>query len=123
MISRAYEYMGTSYDWGWSNEPGTAVDCSGLVIQCLYATGMATPYDSWRQYYEDDYVTTRSMRADPRFCHVSLSERRRGDLIFWEGHVAIYLGDDRVIEAVPPRVREYTLWRNKPIVAVLRPFV
>lgn len=122
MIRRAYDYMGTSYIWGWSNEPGTAVDCSGLVIQCLYATGMATPYDSWRQFYEENYITTASMLADPHFLHVSLDERQRGDLIFYQGHVAIYLGNDRIIEATPPRVQESSMWRNTPI-AVIRPFI
>lgn len=105
MIDRAYDYMGTSYGWGWSNEPRTAVGCSGLVIQCLYAVGMETPFDSWRQYYEENYITTDEMLADPRFMKVPLNERERGDLVFYRGHVTIYLGDDQIIEATPPRVK------------------
>ncbi|WP_298578420.1 NlpC/P60 family protein [uncultured Olegusella sp.] len=30
-----------------------------------------------------------------------MSSRKRGDLISWEGHIAIYLGNDRRIEAAP----------------------
>ena len=39
-IKRAYEYIGTRYIEPWSSWPGDAVDCSGVVLQCLYATGM-----------------------------------------------------------------------------------
>ena len=39
-IARAYEYLGTKYIEPWSSYPGDAVDCSGFVLQCLYATGM-----------------------------------------------------------------------------------
>lgn len=31
--------------------------------------------------------------------HLPLSMRQRGDVISWEGHVAIYLGDDMIIDA------------------------
>ena len=39
-IARAYEYRGTRFIEPWSSYPGDAVDCSGFVLQCLYATGM-----------------------------------------------------------------------------------
>ena len=31
--------------------------------------------------------------------HVPLSARQRGDVISWPGHVAVYLGNDEIIEA------------------------
>ncbi|MBU5337342.1 SH3 domain-containing protein [Intestinibacter bartlettii] len=40
MISRAYDYLGTEYIVGASGKPGQGVDCSGLVMQALYATGI-----------------------------------------------------------------------------------
>ena len=39
------------------------------------------------------------MRADPKILKVSTSDMRRGDLLFWPGHVAIYIGNGQVIEA------------------------
>ena len=41
MITRAYDYVGTTpYIWDYSCAPGVGIDCAGLVMQCLYATGM-----------------------------------------------------------------------------------
>lgn len=124
MIARAYDYIGTPYKWAWSREPGAGVDCSGLVIQCLYATGMSTRYTSYGHMYDESIPrVTTAMRQDNRFLHVSLAQRQRGDLIFYPGHVAIYLGGDQIIEAYPPRVMVSNMWSRGTIVAVLRPFV
>ena len=42
MIEVAYEYLdaNTPYIWDYACAPGVGVDCAGLVLQCLYATGM-----------------------------------------------------------------------------------
>ena len=126
MISRAYDYMNTRYVWDYALRPGEGVDCAGLVMQALYATGMDLHeynpsnhwYDPWHSH------DANNMAADGRFKHVSLNERQRGDLIFWRGHVAIYLGNDQIIEANVPRVRTSSLWRyGNTITAVARPFV
>ena len=99
MISRAYEYLnaGTPYIWDYSCAPGVGVDCAGLVMQCLYATGMDLGYfNPWDHYYtpgHDHYAN--DMWNDPQFVHASFSDRRRGDLICYPGHIAIYLGNDR----------------------------
>ena len=82
-------------------QPGNGVDCAGLVMQSLYATGMnlqdynptAHWYDPWHSH------DANNMSNDSRFLHIPVSQRQRGDLIFYPGHVAIYLGNDQVIEA------------------------
>ena len=126
MISRAYDYMNTRYVWDYALRPGEGVDCAGLVMQSLYAAGMDLHeynpsnhwYDPWHSH------DANNMAADSRFKHVSLNERQRGDLIFWSGHVAIYLGNDQIIEANVPRVRTASLWEyGNSITAVARPFV
>ncbi|MBS5478124.1 MAG: hypothetical protein KHY83_05610, partial [Coriobacteriia bacterium] len=38
-ISRAYDYMYTPYVWDYALAPGVGIDCAGLVMQALYATG------------------------------------------------------------------------------------
>lgn len=42
MIRRAYDYLGNDYVIGASGAPGLGIDCSGLVMQALYAAGLDT---------------------------------------------------------------------------------
>ena len=128
MITRAYDYVGiTPYIWDYSCAPGVGIDCAGLVMQCLYATGMDLGrYTPWDHYYtpgHDHYAN--DMWNDPKFMHLDFSQRRRGDLICYNGHIAIYLGNDQIIEAASPRygVRVHSVYVGYPIKGVLRPFV
>ena len=125
-ISRAYDYLGTRYVWDYAMQPGNGVDCAGLVMQSLYATGMdlhdynptAHWYDPWHSH------DANNMSNDSRFLHIPLSQRQRGDLIFYPGHVAIYLGNDQVIEAMPPRVRIANMYAgNRHPTGAARPFI
>ena len=67
--------------------------------------------------------TTSTSRA---LAHVPPARRRAGDLVFWNDpvtHVAVYLGDDRIVEAVRPRIRTASLWAHgTPRATVVRPF-
>ena len=125
MISRAYEYLGTPYRWDYACSPGVGVDCAGLVLQCLYATGMdLSPLNPWDHYYtpgHDQYAN--DMWNSGRFMHVAWKDRQRGDLISWRGHIAIYLGNDQMIEATSPYVRiaSVYVWGSN-IRGVIRPF-
>lgn len=125
-ISRAYDYLGTRYVWDYAMQPGNGVDCAGLVMQSLYATGMnlqdynptAHWYDPWHSH------DANNMSNDHRFLHIPVSQRQRGDLIFYPGHVAIYLGNDQVIEAMPPRVRIANMYAgNRHPTGAARPFI
>lgn len=51
--------------------------------------------------------------------HLPLSMRQRGDVISWEGHVAIYLGDDMIIDAYGP-VGVHDMWSRGVPRGVLR---
>ena len=42
-------------------------------------------------HYTGDQYT-----AGPQF---PVADRRRGDMLFWPGHVALYLGDGKMVEA------------------------
>lgn len=129
MIGRAMEYLGTPYKWDYSCAPGVGVDCAGLVMQALYATGMDLGYfNPWDHYYtpgHDHYAN--DMWYSDKFMHVNWNDRQRGDLICWPGHIAIYLGNDQIIEAVSPavgvRIASVYVWSgSKSIRGVLRPF-
>ena len=128
MITRAFDYVGTTpYIWDYSCAPGVGVDCAGLVMQCLYATGMDLGrYTPWDHYYTPGHNHyANDMWNDPRFMHASFSQRQRGDLICYQGHIAIYLGNDQIIEASSPRngVRVHSVYVGLNIKGVLRPFV
>ena len=113
--------------WNYSLAPGVGVDCSGLVMQCAYATGMNldtyNPYHHWYDPWHSH--DANNMAADSRFMHVRFADRRRGDLIFSPGHVSIYLGDDKIIEAYSPKegVRIASVYSSLPVTGVARPFV
>ena len=135
MIRRAYDYKnaGTTYKICCSQRPGQYADCSGLVMQCLYAAAFdpapATPAHHAKPENEYD---SRTMYRYLNVRHVSVSEMKRGDLIFYNArgtstiiHVAIYLGDGKVIESWPPGVTDrygVASYPHTSIYAVLRPF-
>ena len=128
MITRAYDYVGTTpYIWDYSCAPGVGVDCAGLVMQSLYATGMNLGrYNPWDHYYTPGHNHyANDMWNDPRFLHLSFSQRRIGDLVCYNGHIAIYIGNDQIIEASSPRngVRVHSVYVGLNIKGVLRPFV
>lgn len=105
-LARAREYVGTPYRWDWSDAPGAGVDCSGLVYQCAYACGMDmgefNPYNHWIDgpsgWHSHD---AQNLWNYGRIARIALGNRMPGDLIFWPGHVAIYMGNDQIIEAFP----------------------
>ena len=111
MINTAKSYLGTEYVVGAAGEPGTGIDCSGLVMQSMYSAGI-DPYPiSVVRHSKPGYeYESRNLFKLQTLKHVKYSERKRGDLIFYSNakgviiHVAIYLGNDKVIESWPEKV-------------------
>lgn len=133
MINQAYKYLGKPYIVGASSSPEYGTDCSGLVMQALYAGGInptsassihhATPGNEWN---------SRNLFADKKLKSVPYSERQRGDLIFYYQpgtrtiwHVAIYLGNNKVIESWPPQIMVQPIINGQRniIAGVKRPFI
>lgn len=87
-VAVAEQFVGTPYLWGGRTSLG--IDCSGLVQTTLAACGINAPRDSDMQEAE----TGRLLGTDPAACDI-----RRGDLIFWKGHVAIARDAQTIVHA------------------------
>ena len=77
-VAVAERFAGTPYLWGGKTSFG--LDCSGLVQVALQAAGIDAPRDSDMQ---ERALGTLVGGAE------ALPQLRRGDLVFWKGHVAI----------------------------------
>jgi len=104
MIDTALTYRGSRYVWGGSNTPRVGVDCSGLVLQSLYGAGLDPRPLTTVRHTEPGFHLSSKLYHHDGFKHVPVAERQRGDLLFYGSpkiyHVAIYLGDGRMMEAV-----------------------
>ena len=77
-VAVAEQFLGAPYLWGGRTRAG--IDCSGLVQVAMQTTGVSAPRDSDMQLAE--IGSALEIGAD-------LAGLRRGDLVFWRGHVGI----------------------------------
>ena len=85
-VQKALSAVGTPYQWG-GNTPGVGLDCSGLTSWAYREAGLDIPRVANSQ------TVGRQVTADSLF---------PGDLLVWEGHVAMYVGGGQIVEAGDP---------------------
>ncbi len=77
-------YLNTKYLWGGNSPEG--LDCSALVQELLKFNNIYCPRDSKDQ--------KKFFRKE-----ISIQNIRKGDLLFWKGHVAIALNSKKLVHA------------------------
>jgi hypothetical protein len=82
-VEEARAYLGTRYEWGGMTERG--IDCSGLVHMAYRRTGRLVPRDAHQQEAAGEQVPE--------------AELRPGDLVCYDGHIAFWLGEGRILHA------------------------
>jgi cell wall-associated NlpC family hydrolase len=86
VVAYARHFLGIPYSWGGTS-PRTGFDCSGLVRFVYGHFGISLPHSSWADLAHGRRVARSSLRP--------------GDLVFFygAGHVGIYVGHGRFIDA------------------------
>jgi cell wall-associated NlpC family hydrolase len=103
-IQFALAQQGKPYQWGAATTHQNSFDCSSLMLQSYRSAGVLLPRTSREQWKAGAYLPVE--QAQP------------GDLLFWAydtsnpatiHHVAMYLGDNKIVEAqqtgVPVHIR------------------
>ena len=84
VCATALTYMGTQYRWGGKSPLG--IDCSGTTSMSYMLNGVLT------------YRDARMVEGYP-VKEISRDEMKKGDLLYFAGHIALYLGDGLYIHS------------------------
>ncbi|MCD7945827.1 MAG: C40 family peptidase [Clostridiales bacterium] len=88
VLAYAQQFLGNRYVWGGTSLTN-GCDCSGYVMQIFAAFGVSLPHSS---YAIRNYGTA-----------VSYSDMQVGDVVCYSGHVGIYAGNGKIINALNSR--------------------
>lgn len=86
-VSIASQFIGTPYLWGGRTSLG--LDCSALIQIALLATGQFSRRDS------DLQAGSLGELTDIK----DLSELKRGDLVFWKGHIGVMVDGENLLHS------------------------
>lgn len=93
-VSIALQFQGYPYTWGGAS-PEEGFDCSGLVMYAYAQLGYSLPHSSSMQM---TYIQNHGRFTTDK------SQLQYGDLVFFPGHVAFYVGNGNIYGARRPGV-------------------
>ena len=96
-------FLKTKYVWGGKTNKG--IDCSALLQIFFYYNNLFYPRDT------KDQIKYSKKKISKKF--------KKGDIIFWEGHVAICINSKKLIHAYGPEKRVIVMPINKTIKRIL----
>lgn len=97
VVNYAVQFVGNPYKWGGSSLTN-GCDCSGFVMKVYEHFGIQLPhYDAW--------IRQRGRAIN------GLSNAQPGDVICYDGHVAIYMGKGRIVHAADYKYG-ICIWNN-----------
>ena len=96
-------FLKTKYVWGGKTSKG--IDCSALLQIFFYYNNVFYPRDT------KDQIKYSIKKKSKKF--------KKGDIIFWEGHVAICIDSKKLIHAYGPEKRVIIMPINKTIKRIL----
>ncbi|MFD5276365.1 C40 family peptidase [Pseudarthrobacter sp. NPDC058362] len=106
----AAKYVGLPYIWG-GNDPAVGLDCSSFVQNVYRDLGYELPRVTWDQMKQGTAVP-------------SMAQAKPGDLLFSfnGGHVALYLGNGKAIDAPQPgkTIQVRDAWETDANVTAIR---
>lgn len=85
-VRNALSQQGVPYVWGGTT-PGQGLDCSGLTQWAYRDAGVEIP---------------RLAQEQGVGVQIAQQDLAPGDLLVWDGHVAMYIGNDQIVEAGDP---------------------
>lgn len=90
-INEALKMEGWTYSQSQRMQYGFA-DCSSIISKAMVNAGMTS----------NPNLNTRSIVSDSRFYQVPMSQIKRGDILWTNGHMEIYMGGDTTFGAFRP---------------------
>ncbi len=117
IVAAARTQLGVTYVWGGTT-PYKGLDCSGLTQYCHKVVGISIPRVSYDQRRAGKAIWVADGKTTESY---GVSLAKPGDVICYSGHVAIYIGNSRVIHAphTGDVVKEATVYL-KDILAIRR---